>query len=185
MYVGFERVSCRGSVKTASDLHIPPNATGAIIQSEIGAVRYTCDNKTDPTGDTGMLVKLTDLPFQMLIEDVIRIRFCGDGAPDEEESSSSSSLSSPSSQSSKSSQSTSSSSQSVSESSQSTSSSSVSSQSSESSKSSTSSSSSSGVTAVLNLHYFGTRDNFAGDPGNKDTPIVIPGLTPDTFQQTP
>jgi len=79
MYLGYNRIVVDAEVKTASDLTIPSTATGAVLQSDTAAVRYTCDNATNPNSGNGMLLRLTDPPFEMLIEDVLRIRFCKDG----------------------------------------------------------------------------------------------------------
>jgi hypothetical protein len=78
MYLHFEQVVLDSIVKTAADFDVPGNATGVILQSTGAHTRFTCD-ATDPNGDRGMLVRIADLPFHMLIDDFLRIRCCKDG----------------------------------------------------------------------------------------------------------
>lgn len=80
MYVGFEQVVAGAAVKTRVDLNIPANATGCMLRATTGNILYTCDEATDPTATVGMPLLTTDLPFEMLIEDLRRIRFRKSGA---------------------------------------------------------------------------------------------------------
>jgi hypothetical protein len=81
MYLHFQQIGVDSEVKTAADFDpaVVAGATSVMLQSAGAGVRYICDNVTDPNGDVGMLIKLTDLPFSMQIDDFMRIRFCKDG----------------------------------------------------------------------------------------------------------
>ena len=75
MYLSFEQVAVDGTVKTASALTIPANATGVEIQADTQAVRYTMDNASTPTSSSGMQFLTTSEPRYFLIEDLKRIKF--------------------------------------------------------------------------------------------------------------
>ena len=75
MYIGFEQAVSDGTVKTASDLTIPNNATGVEIQADTQNIRYTMDSSTTPTSSSGMQFLTTSEPRYFLIEDLQRIKF--------------------------------------------------------------------------------------------------------------
>ena len=83
MFIGFQAVAATSTLKNVGSLTIPAGATGAQIQSETAPVRFTMDGSSfNPTSTVGMLLKLTDMPREYLIEDIRRIRFCRDGSSD-------------------------------------------------------------------------------------------------------
>lgn len=84
MYIGYDSVLANDVARNNSLLNIPANAVGAMVRATTAAVRYTCDGVTDPTTSLGMILRVADPPFHMLIEDLVRIRFCRDGATDGE-----------------------------------------------------------------------------------------------------
>ncbi len=80
MHLLCECVMATDVVKTIANLHPPANATGVELQSSVAAVRYTMDDENNPSPTWGMIIKLTDMPKTFLIDDLLRIRFCRDGA---------------------------------------------------------------------------------------------------------
>jgi len=80
MYLGFERVAVTNVIGLATSLTIPAEATHAEIQVDTNDVRYTMDDATDPSADSGMIFLTTEEPKLFLIEDVRRIRFVRGGA---------------------------------------------------------------------------------------------------------
>jgi hypothetical protein len=84
MYLSYERIAATDVVKDVDDLTIPGTAAGAMIQAAGRDVLYTMDGTTDPVSDgmTGMVLRMTDPPFQVLIEDLVRIKFCRSGGRD-------------------------------------------------------------------------------------------------------
>ena len=79
MYLGFQRVAVSNVVLLGSALTVPAGASGAELQSETNAVRYTMDG-TEPTTASGMLLRTADPPKGFLIEDILRMRYVRDGA---------------------------------------------------------------------------------------------------------
>lgn len=74
-YISYEQVEADASVKDATDLTIPNNATHAELQSDTEAVRYTMDDTTNPSLGIGMLLNTADMPKPFLIEDIKRMKF--------------------------------------------------------------------------------------------------------------
>lgn len=81
MFLSFESITVSNTVLTQSDLTIPANATGVVLQAGAHDVRYRMDD-TDPSTSEGMLLRTTDPPQEFLVEDLLRIRFIRDGASD-------------------------------------------------------------------------------------------------------
>jgi hypothetical protein len=79
MYLSFQQITLDSIVKVAADFAVPANATQVLLQSAAAHTRFTCDNVTVPNGDVGMLIRTTDLPFNMTIDDFLRIKCCKDG----------------------------------------------------------------------------------------------------------
>lgn len=73
-YVGFERVASSGAVKTVSDLTVPANATGAELQADTQAIRYTMDG-TAPASGSGMLLLTTEGPKYFNIDEIRALKF--------------------------------------------------------------------------------------------------------------
>lgn len=81
MFVGYERIDADATVKTVAALNIPTDATSAEIQADGGDVLYTMDNATDPSIiPRGMVLPNGAGPFEFMIPDLRRIRFCGRAA---------------------------------------------------------------------------------------------------------
>lgn len=74
-FVGHDVESATASVKTATDLTIPANATGVELQADTSDIRYTMDDATDPTQITGMVLVNGLDPEPFLIQDLRKIRF--------------------------------------------------------------------------------------------------------------
>jgi len=81
MFLLFESVAATLDPKTILDLSPPAKATGVVLQADVGDIRYTMDNSTAPTFESGMILRTTDAPQSFLIEDLKRIKFCRGTTP--------------------------------------------------------------------------------------------------------
>lgn len=77
-FLSYQQVEADNTVKSASDLTVPNNATHAELQASGQNINYTMDDSTDPVagaGNAGMVLLTTEAPKLFLISDVNRIRF--------------------------------------------------------------------------------------------------------------
>jgi hypothetical protein len=93
MYLSFVQITVSTSVVTVPDNVIPSNATHVDVQADTQDIRYTMDDSTDPTANSGMILHsdhaggVTGIggpPITFLVEDIRRGRFIRDGASDAE-----------------------------------------------------------------------------------------------------
>lgn len=75
-YLKYEQVAVTATVKTVSDLSIPPKATHVELQAVSQNVNYLMDLDSGvPTQTRGMVLATTHEPKTFLIEDLQRIKF--------------------------------------------------------------------------------------------------------------
>jgi hypothetical protein len=78
-FISYEQINVNDIVKTVASFTVPGNTHHAEIMATAD-VRYTMDNSTDPTQNSGMIFRSTDPPKSFEVEDVKRIRVIRGGA---------------------------------------------------------------------------------------------------------
>ena len=76
-HIGYQEVELdNNNVKTAAEFTIPDGATFALLQAAPeGDVNITLDGTTSPGQSSGLILRTTMAPFQVLIEDFRNIKF--------------------------------------------------------------------------------------------------------------